>query len=291
MSRQRFIHPKIWMSEQVMELSLEARLLFIGLFSTADDAGRRKASPVSIKAEIFPLDSIDLDTIDRLLLEVAGQSLIRLYSDTDGCPIMDIPSWAKYQNPRYKKDSELQEYAEDLRRPDTYLSPKDADLTHICGPGSGSGSGCSSGSGVVVEQPLVDSKKPEPTDVMNPKRIFIDTVIAQWNEWAKANGYATVRNTTKAIRSKVGARFKEPLWSGDYWPAMLEKLNNLRPHWKGESGWKINLEYLVRNDGQAEKLLAGEWSNGDGPPAEKEKPVDWTRKPIGSIPEEFGGSP
>jgi hypothetical protein len=102
------------------------------------------------------------------------------------------------------------------------------------------------------------------------KEQFVDSVIENWNKfanWANSDGgftgrVAKVRPSNKTIRRKVAARFKDPAWQLGYWKPMLAKLETLRGHYKGDNdtGWRINLKFLVRNDGQAEELLAGEWS-------------------------------
>ena len=54
MARKRMIDPSIWINEDFGTLSSLADLVFIGLFSIADDEGRCKASLASIKAVRFP---------------------------------------------------------------------------------------------------------------------------------------------------------------------------------------------------------------------------------------------
>ena len=45
-ARIRSVKPEIWLSPQVMELSRDARLLFVGLITQADDEGRRQQQRV-----------------------------------------------------------------------------------------------------------------------------------------------------------------------------------------------------------------------------------------------------
>ena len=56
MPRRRMIDPEIWFNEKFAKLPDPARLLFIGIFSNADDDGRLQASPKYLKAHIFPYD-------------------------------------------------------------------------------------------------------------------------------------------------------------------------------------------------------------------------------------------
>ena len=110
MSRQRFIYPDIWRSEQFLALSIPARLLFIGIFSTSDDFGRRRASEISLKVEVFPIDAVTADQVLEMRDEISAQGLIRIYVDTEGAEILDIPSWKKFQRPKHISPSRLADY-------------------------------------------------------------------------------------------------------------------------------------------------------------------------------------
>ena len=69
MGRIRTIKPEFWTSEQIMECSPNARLLFIGIWNFCDDAGIHPASPKTLKAEIFPSDDISASQVARLVLK------------------------------------------------------------------------------------------------------------------------------------------------------------------------------------------------------------------------------
>lgn len=56
MARIRSIKPLFWGDEKIAELSREARLLFLGLVSMADDDGRFLASHQAIAGYVFPND-------------------------------------------------------------------------------------------------------------------------------------------------------------------------------------------------------------------------------------------
>lgn len=92
-ARIRTIKPEFWSDEQVMSCSIHARLLFIGLWNFCDDSGVHPLKPVSLKALIFPGDSIDSTSIRRLLLELSENDLIALY-DVDGKQYLQVLGWA-----------------------------------------------------------------------------------------------------------------------------------------------------------------------------------------------------
>lgn len=49
MARIRTVKPEFWTDEKIVECSIPARLLFIGLFNFADDKGCLERSPKRIK--------------------------------------------------------------------------------------------------------------------------------------------------------------------------------------------------------------------------------------------------
>lgn len=79
MARIRTIKPEFWTSEQVMECSAMARLLFIGIWNFCDDAGNHPMSPKTIKALVFPGDDITSLAVEALLTELVTNRLITIY--------------------------------------------------------------------------------------------------------------------------------------------------------------------------------------------------------------------
>ncbi|MCH7302701.1 hypothetical protein MBA34_27245, partial [Pseudomonas capeferrum] len=79
MARIRTIKPEFWTSEQVMECSAMARLLFIGIWNFCDDAGNHPMSPKTIKALVFPGDDITALAVEGLLTELVTNRLITIY--------------------------------------------------------------------------------------------------------------------------------------------------------------------------------------------------------------------
>ena len=80
MARIRTVKPEYWSSEQPMNLSRDARLLFIGLWNFCDDAGIHPASYRTLKAEVFPGEDID---VAPLVEEMLTQGLLILYQVGD----------------------------------------------------------------------------------------------------------------------------------------------------------------------------------------------------------------
>jgi len=79
MARIRTIKPDFWTSEQVVECSVDARLLFIGIWNFADDAGIHPASVKRLKMEVFPGDDYLSENIRRMVDELIDNGLIIEY--------------------------------------------------------------------------------------------------------------------------------------------------------------------------------------------------------------------
>src|SRR4030067_2379754 len=79
MARTRAIKPEFWSDEKIGSLSFVERLLFIGLWNFADDEGIIKASPLYLKANIFPYDNLKEGDIAKALDNFEKLSMIHRY--------------------------------------------------------------------------------------------------------------------------------------------------------------------------------------------------------------------
>ncbi|MDR7942216.1 DnaT-like ssDNA-binding domain-containing protein [Enterobacter soli] len=93
MARIRTVKPEFWTDEKVVECSIPARLLFIGLFNFANDLGCLERSPKRFKMQILPADSIDCEPLIR---ELITQGLLIEYS-VNGGDYLCIKGFSKHQ--------------------------------------------------------------------------------------------------------------------------------------------------------------------------------------------------
>ena len=95
MPRARNIKPSFFTNEELVELPIEDRLLFVGLWTMADRAGRMEDRPKRIKITLFPADNLDVnESLERL--QQAG--FIERYQ-VDSCKYIQICKFEKHQNP------------------------------------------------------------------------------------------------------------------------------------------------------------------------------------------------
>lgn len=111
--RIRTIKPEFWTSESIGKLSRNARLLFIGLWSLADDSGRLRGALPYLSGQLFPYDSDATPAnIAAWLAELCRLGMVRRY-EVDGSGYLDIPKWLKHQKIEKPSKSRFPEFVED----------------------------------------------------------------------------------------------------------------------------------------------------------------------------------
>lgn len=103
MARIRSIKPEYWTSEQVVECSPMARLLFIGLWNFCDDNGVHPASAKRAKMEVFPSDDLTEGAVKKLIDELLTTGLLAKF-EVDGKSYWNVTGWhhQKIERPSYK---------------------------------------------------------------------------------------------------------------------------------------------------------------------------------------------
>ena len=104
MGRIRTIKPEFWVSEQIVECSPNARLLFIGMWNFCDDGGNHPLSPKSLKMQVFPGDDFTVAYISGLINELENQGLLVEYDGNDGKKYWHVTGWhhQKIDRPSFK---------------------------------------------------------------------------------------------------------------------------------------------------------------------------------------------
>ncbi len=100
MPRARMVRPGFWTSEQVLNCSPMARLLFIGIWTFSDDKGIHPASYIKLKAEVFPSDDCSINDIQAWVSELIQQRLLNEYT-VDDITYWIVTGWGKHQTIKY----------------------------------------------------------------------------------------------------------------------------------------------------------------------------------------------
>jgi hypothetical protein len=94
------LYASVWESPEFVKLSLQARLLYIGMITFADDDGRLRGSSELLKSKVFPEDTIITSKMVRVWMnEIVKVGLITFYKVKEEYYI-EHPKWLKYQRIR-----------------------------------------------------------------------------------------------------------------------------------------------------------------------------------------------
>jgi hypothetical protein len=96
MARIRTIKPEFWTSEQIVDCSPTARLLFVGMWTFCDDNGIHPDSVKRLKMEVFPSDGMSDTKIQGMISELLKVGLIEHYT-VENQGFWRVTGWAKHQ--------------------------------------------------------------------------------------------------------------------------------------------------------------------------------------------------
>lgn len=97
MARKRMISPEIWTSQDFSELSNFEKIVFISLFSHADDEGRGVAEASFISSMTFPFEKNRRDAdIEKALQKIALKMSVQFYL-VKGRKYYVMTSWKRWQ--------------------------------------------------------------------------------------------------------------------------------------------------------------------------------------------------
>jgi len=129
------ISPEIWESEDFKELNVFSRLLFIGMFSLADDYGKGKANASLLKSKIFPYDDdVRTTDIEKSLQEIAANMSVYIYLACDGNTYYQFYHWSIWQRVDRPSISRIPDYSEEHSR---LLGEDSSNVRRNVGEGSG----------------------------------------------------------------------------------------------------------------------------------------------------------
>lgn len=238
MASGRIIHKDLFLNEDLSELNVEERFLYIGTIVFSDDDGRMKASPIYLKASIFPLDTkLPIEKIKLWRDNLASKNLIGLYL-AGGKEYIFHPNWTKWQSLR--KD---RYHPSDCPNPDKNL-PLGNQLATIGQPSA-------------TEPNLTEPNLTEPTTKPTHK---LQTYIDRWNSILPTK----VLSLSRGRREHLVARTKEAVFVDKY-DIILKKIADSDflmgrfPRVGEHKNWKPTFDWLIKNDDNYTKILEGKY--------------------------------
>jgi len=109
MARIRSIKPEFPQSESMGRISRDARLLFIQMWTIADDSGRLRGNSRMLASLLFPYDEDARGLISTWMEELENEKCIVCYKGPDGGSYVAISNWQNHQKIDKPSKSKLPE--------------------------------------------------------------------------------------------------------------------------------------------------------------------------------------
>lgn len=94
--RIRTLKPETWQDEKMGRVSRDARLLFVGLITLADDDGQFRSLPSQVLGHIYPYDQDAPRKLERWMRELTDVGVVVIYEHS-GVQYGAIPNFRRHQ--------------------------------------------------------------------------------------------------------------------------------------------------------------------------------------------------
>ena len=226
MARIRTIKPEFWSDGDMLRLSRDARLFYIGLWNFVDDNGVIEYDLLAIKSKVFPNDKIN---IEGLIKELTENKKIVIY-EAENRKYMMINSLKNHQKIDRPRKSNLPKF--------NGSQLKSTEIIPI---------------GKEVGREVMDSKESNTAYVD-----FEKSTLTLWNKFClKYPVLSQVKELSPKRREKLKKRFgsqsfKDAFTNLDIYTA-IEKQKFLMG--ENDRSWKVSFDWLIENDTNYLKVL------------------------------------
>lgn len=288
MARIRTIKPDFFKNEQLADLPMTARLLFIGLWTLADKEGRLEDRPKRIKVELFPYDNLDCDK-ELARLQNSGFIIRYEVGEMKVIKVLNFTIHQRITGKESESESKFPDYVEVKKQLGSNGETSGKHLGEQEGnrkEGNGKGNdntpiGVSSTSspanrlprllkdGLKEEWIEISKEISESTDSTTQKKLlqkfivlkkpnFIEPYATAWNMMAFENNFSEINmnglsdkriNQLKTRLKESAFDFMRIMWSIPRNPKYKEAI--------GDKNWKVDFDYVIKNDTNYLKIIEG----------------------------------
>ena len=240
MARKRMIDPGIWQSEDYGKLSNLAKVVFIGLFSLADDEGRGRANPTYLKSSLFPYnEDMRSADIEKALSEISSNMSVVFYS-CDGSNYYSLLSWYTFQKIDKPTDSKIPAFDETNKEIRRLFDDHSTTIRRSLAP-----------------------KKNKNIKEIEEKRIRIKDIYN-----SVCTNLPQVQKITEKREKAIDKFIKE--FTEEQFEQICKIANSTDfLIGKNDRKWKADFDFFMRID-KATNILEGKYSNGNDISAEEE---------------------
>lgn len=257
------IKPDFFSDGKIASCSPLSRLLFIGSWVFADDAGNLDRDAIQLKCQIFPADNFD---IEPLIHELIGRGLLLEYEASDGTKYLHIKNFLKHQKIKYPTKSARPTYECGTQLPQRSPNPPPAFPQSSPNPPLYVDIGVDDGVGVDKDI-RASNEPPAPNGAGDNDRLplipkqpdQVQEAVAAWNAMAVRAGLSQVQRITPKRRTALKARLRDAGGIAG-WNAVLKKVEE-SDFLCGEKGWKADFDFVTRQE-KFTKIMEGGYPNG-----------------------------
>lgn len=245
MARKRDISPELWENQQLARVQRDARLLFVGCISQADDEGRLVDSVPYLKSKVFAFDDgLKSATVKDWLEALIEQELICRYQ-AGSESYLHLPSWRRWQTINRAYPSRLPPCPKHAPSPGEPSPPDHPPLTEHSLNGSGALIPRAQAVTVTGTGPVTG---PGPGDTAAPASGADPDAVQRVYDHFKA----TIQPRSRTFpRKKIAARLKTFAEA-----ELIEGLSRFRQHpWWYEHNRGRPAEWFFESDARSEQLL------------------------------------
>lgn len=117
------IDPSIWADEDFGSLDSEGQIMFIGMFSNADDEGRLPGNALFLASTIMPYKGLSKNEATKLRDKVLSKMKSVILYEVDGKEYIQFQKWASYQSINKASRSKYPPLPKDYRSATVSLPP------------------------------------------------------------------------------------------------------------------------------------------------------------------------
>lgn len=263
MARIRTIKPEFPQSESMGRVSREARLLFVLLWTIADDEGRSRANSRMLASLLYPYDDDAGSLLPGWMDELEREGCVRRY-EFQGSAYLEIVKWREHQKIDKPSGSKLPKFEDGTR-----IVPQSLECSRglattsrsvVVGPGPGPGPG----PGRDQEGTLVKSADADPP----PDDFWL--AVEAYNSEASRHGWPKAQRITAARTKALRGRLRD-CGGLDGWREAMRKagasafLSGTARRQGDHANWKPDLDFFLQQSSFT-RLMEGKYDGSDSGP-------------------------
>lgn len=257
MARIRYIKPDFFEDTAIAELSIEARLLYIGLWTMMDKQGICECDSRLIKKFVFGYDDkLTTEKVSKLIQELVTRGFLRRI-EHELKEYLFCPKFSKHQffhhleKPKYAIPEEL---ISDLDNTQSIPNPVP---TNASARPPGNGERVMGNGEWVMDNPTTVGDSHWLQDI--------------WNQH-KSDSLPGCRQLSKERKKSIAARIKENP-NPEYWQEVVFRISG-SAFCCGSSGWRASFDWFLKPDTHI-KVLEGKYDNVKQGTSQTSAAQDW----------------